>query len=367
VNPRSRARRLSWRSLRACGALSLVSAVCGVAATFAQSLLWTTYMDQGRRAFEAERHREALELFEAAVREVEVGPEGPQLAEALYEAGRAQRRLGASEGAEARLERALSIAESELGTGAPLTAAVMIELGANHRAAGDLDLAEPLLRRGAAIREATSAPNSAELIEALREIALLAFDRGDLVQAETVYRRVLAAATQVFPSDSPRMAETLLPMARIYTAKGEYDRALPLLRRALDAASAQQRGAVLADLAETHRRAGQREEAEERWAEAVEHHAALGAASPESVQTAYRFAEYLRQQDRYDEAEPYFERALEEGLGVHGEGARELAPILEDYSALLWRTGRKVRSTKMQARAKWIRARRGKADPEATP
>jgi tetratricopeptide (TPR) repeat protein len=343
----------------------LAIAVWGLAtAAVAQSTLWATYLDQGRRAFDAESYADAEELFQAAIREVEADPQDPKLAEALYRLGRTERRLGSSELAEAHLERALAIFESELGSGASETAAVMVELGASHRAAGELELAEPLLRRGAAIREATSAPNSPELIEALGEIALLAFDRGDLVQAETVYRRVLAAAAQTFASDSPLMAATLLPMGRIYAAQGEYERALPLLRRALDAASPRQRGAVLAELAETHRLAGEESEAETRWTEAVEHYAALGVASPESVQTTYRFAEFLRHRERYEEAEPYFERALEGGRAVHGEGARELADILESYGVLLWHTGHKLRSTRMQTQAKWIRARRGKDSTE---
>lgn len=325
----------------------------------AQSALWSGYIDQGRRAFDEERYTDAAELFAAAAREMEASPSDPRLAEALYELGRTQRRLGRSETAGANLERALEIFEAELGSGAPEVAGAMVELGASYRQAGDLDLAEPMLRRAAAIREATSASNAPELLAALREVALLAFDRGDLVQAETVYRRVIAGATQSYPADSPQMADALLPMGRIYVAQGEYDRALPMFRRALAAASPRQRGVVLAELAETHRLLGETAEAEDHWLQAVEHYA-TAEPSPDSVQTLYRFAEYLRQQDRYEEAEPNFDLALDHGLEVHGKGARELIPIFEDYAALLWRTGRKLRSSRMQAQATWIRARKGK-------
>lgn len=333
----------------------------------AQALLWSGYMDQGRRAFDGERYADAVELFQAAVGEVETDPRDPRLAQSLFELGRTERRLGRSESAEAHLETALAIFEAELGTGAPETAAAMVELGANYRTAGELDLAEPLLKRGAAIREATSAPNDPALIDALREVALLAFDRGDLLQAETAYRRVLAAATQAFPPDSPQMTAILLPMARIYAAQGEYDRALPLLRRALGSAPPQQRPHVLSELAEVHREARQFEQAEARWIEAIEQYAALDMRTPESVQTLYRFAEYLRHGDRYEEARPYFDRALADGEEVHGKGARELIPILVDFSSLLWRTGHKLRATKMQTRAKWIRARHGKPDDATKP
>ncbi len=68
-------------------------------------------------------------------------------------------------------------------------------------------------------------------------------------------------------------------------------------------------------------------------------------------------------QGRYAEAEPLYKRALAIVEKALGPEHPDLATSLENYAALLRKTGHATLATKMEARAKAIRAKHAKQNP----
>ncbi len=68
-------------------------------------------------------------------------------------------------------------------------------------------------------------------------------------------------------------------------------------------------------------------------------------------------ARHYREQGRYAEAEPLYQRALAIVEKALGSEHPSVATSLENYAALLWKTGRNAEATRMKARAKAIRAK----------
>jgi tetratricopeptide (TPR) repeat protein len=331
----------------------------------AQSSLWTTYISGGKRAMVEDNAGEARDLFLAAKDEAEFGD--PMLyAQTLLLLGQAERALGMAIEAQRHLEEARDVYGSRAGGGGLDLAAVRYELGSIYRSLGHLDAAEVELRAALSTQEAALGAVDPVLGPTLRELAGVFADMEKYTQSEALYRRMLAVGS--LDKEGQALVDDLLPLAEVYSAQGKYDKALPLLRRcqrALEAGGAvDYRARVAWAHGEAHRGLGETEEAELKFALAVETYGTLQPPTEAVVQATYELGEYYRQQDRYEEGEPYLEQALEQAALVYGSGARELIPIIEDYASLLWRTGRKGKASKLQTRAKWIRMRKGKKDKE---
>ena len=70
-----------------------------------------------------------------------------------------------------------------------------------------------------------------------------------------------------------------------------------------------------------------------------------------------------RLQGRYAEAEPLYKRALAILEKALGPDHPDVATTLENYAALLRKTGRTTEATKMEARAKAVRAKHAEQNP----
>ncbi len=68
-------------------------------------------------------------------------------------------------------------------------------------------------------------------------------------------------------------------------------------------------------------------------------------------------------QGKYGEAEPRYKRALAIWEKALGPEHPSVAQSLENYAALLRKTGRSAEAIKMKARAKAIRAKRAERNP----
>ena len=68
-------------------------------------------------------------------------------------------------------------------------------------------------------------------------------------------------------------------------------------------------------------------------------------------------------QGKYGEAEPLYQPELANREKALGPEHRDVAQGLENYAALLRKTGRGVEATKMEARAKVIRAKHAEQNP----
>ena len=92
-----------------------------------------------------------------------------------------------------------------------------------------------------------------------------------------------------------------------------------------------------------------------RWRRARAGHAALGAGD--------NLANLYRDRGRYAEAEPFYKRALAIKEKALGPAHPHVATSLENYAALLHKTGRDDEAVKLEARAKAIRARHAEQNP----
>ncbi len=70
-----------------------------------------------------------------------------------------------------------------------------------------------------------------------------------------------------------------------------------------------------------------------------------------------------RSQGKYGEAEPFHKRALAIWEKALGPEHPSVAASLENYAALLGKTGRHAEAAKMEARAKAIRAKHAVQNP----
>ncbi len=70
-----------------------------------------------------------------------------------------------------------------------------------------------------------------------------------------------------------------------------------------------------------------------------------------------------RLQGRYAEAEPLYKRALAILEKALGPDHPDVATTLENYAALLRKTGRTTEATKMEARGKAVRAKHAEQNP----
>lgn len=177
--------------------------------------------------------QEAERLLEEAlaVRERELGPEHPDVADSLLALGLA--RLDQSRfDAEPLLRRALAIREKTLGPEAPEVAAVLLGLGSFlGRLASRWPEAEQALRRSVAISE--TGPPGPELAQALHELAATRLRQGDLAESERLFRRSLALREKLFPPDHPDVAASVVALGVVLASAENYGAAIPLYRRSL--------------------------------------------------------------------------------------------------------------------------------------
>jgi tetratricopeptide (TPR) repeat protein len=89
--------------------------------------------------------------------------------------------------------------------------------------------------------------------------------------------------------------------------------------------------------------------------------------NPTSVAiSVLHLAELYRVQGRYEEAEPFYQRALALLEKVRGREHPELLGTLTGYAALLRKTGRKAEAKQLDDRAEAIRAAMKKQREEAS-
>ncbi len=121
---------------------------------------------------------------------------------------------------------------------------------------------------------------------------------------------------------------------------------------------------------ETHMAAGDKAyqqgnypEAEKQLVAALKEAEGFGPQDPRLATTLNNLAALYQAQGKYAEAEPPFKRALaifEQALGPEHP---HVGTALENYAALLRKTRRRSEATKMEARAKAIRAKHAKENP----
>jgi non-specific serine/threonine protein kinase/serine/threonine-protein kinase len=346
---------------------------------------------------EAERlQRQAVSVLEQTV-----GPDHPDLAEALTHLALTSYFLDRLDEAESYYRRALAIREAALGPDHPDVAVGLAHLGFLYTNQERFEEAEPLLSRALSIRETTLGSDHFLVAESMDLLAELLFLQGRNEEAEDLWLRGLAVRQKVFEPDHPDLAESHFDLGRVYKAQSRFEEAESSFRRGLEIVETslgpdhlnlsrglQELGMMLADrgrwqeseatfrrLADVYAKAlgsdhvwvgealnnlgwvlsdglGRYAEGEVVLRRAV----VIFPADPEdagfsSALARWSLANNLRDQGRYEDAEPFYEEALAILKAVGGSRRQDnpqLPELLSDYGQLLRATGRQAKADALE-------------------
>ena len=182
----------------------------------------------GEHASAKPAYEEALEL-----RSRVLGPEHPEVYDALGNLATLLHDMGAYEEARALNERGLALREQVLGPDHPDVGKSLNNLALNHRALGDNLAAKALYQRALSIWERSLGPEHPHVAQVLNNLANTNTALGETKEAEVLHQRALAIRTRVLGPDHPQVAQSLGNLAGLYDLLGEYDEAKPLYRRTL--------------------------------------------------------------------------------------------------------------------------------------
>jgi tetratricopeptide (TPR) repeat protein len=244
--------------------------------------------------------------------------------------------------AEPLYQRALAIREQQLGPEHPDVAQTLSNLANLYNRQGQYTKAEPLYQRALAIREQQLGPEHPDVALTLNGLATLYNWQGQHARAEPLHQRALHIWEQQLGPEHLRVAYALSNLAALYHEQGQYTKAEPLLWRALQICERrlgpEQHGVAypLSNLAALYREQGRYAEAEQLFLRAL--HICKQQVGPEHLDVAEllcEIAELHRRQGKYEQAEPLFVRALgiyEQQLGVEHATTQI---VRENYITLL--------------------------------
>lgn len=99
-------------------------------------------------------------------------------------------------------------------------------------------------------------------------------------------------------------------------------------------------------------------EAENQFKLALQEAEAAGANDPRIPQSLNNLANCYRQQGKFADAEPVYQRAIDIKSRLSGPVSPDLVPILENYAKMLRAANRPAEADKMEAKARAIFARK---------
>ena len=254
----------------------------------------------------------------------------PFVAHGLYDAGIFYYFIGKYLKAAPILRRSLVIQETILGPEHEDIASTLQHLGSIEKESSHAWAAEQFFRRACTEAEKKFGPHHLRAANAMSDLATLYIDQKRFSEAEPLLNDALAIFNNASESDKRSFGGaaywTLYARGILCLEQGKFTDAASLLRRSLD---------ILEN---------DMEEAKQPY---------MVVATAVVIASQGRM---YRDQDRFQEAEPLFARALTildtAGLGEHPKAAA----ILNDYAALLRKTGRQAEAEAMRNRAEAIRA-----------
>jgi tetratricopeptide (TPR) repeat protein len=170
----------------------------------------------------------ALELCERLL-----GPDHPEIAVLLNNAGNTYESLGQSETAMAMFERGLALAERTLGEGHRLTMQLLSNYAISKVNAGDLDAAQALEERALALRERAFGPDHMQVGMSKTNLGQILLLRGDLAGARRVYEQALAIYERTLGPDNTQVAGARENLALVLAEQGSLEEAQALEEQAL--------------------------------------------------------------------------------------------------------------------------------------
>jgi serine/threonine-protein kinase len=180
-------------------------------------------------------YTEARSLLEraAAIREKAQGPDHPETARALTNLGVTLTHLGEYERAIAIVERALASREKSLGPEHRDVAYSLVTLGEARNAMRDFQGAASFSARALAIREKAYGPDHPAVAAALANLGHARAHLGELDAARPLLERALAIREKAQGASHPEVSEPLLYLGDLALTGGRPAEAVPPLERAL--------------------------------------------------------------------------------------------------------------------------------------
>ena len=182
----------------------------------------------GRDAEAEGMHRRAL-----AIRERALGPDHVDVAGSLNSLGGVLWVLGEREEGMRCLERALVVRERALGRNHQAVGNTLNNIAVLAIKSGDRVRGEEFLRRALAVQEASLAPDHPDLASPIANLAYLCDDLGRHADAEALGRRAVAIREKSLGPDHPDTIIAVSNLAWSLKAQGKRDEALACYRRAL--------------------------------------------------------------------------------------------------------------------------------------
>jgi CHAT domain-containing protein/tetratricopeptide (TPR) repeat protein len=183
-----------------------------------------------------DRHEEVVPLLlrGLAIREKEYGADSPDLDELLGKLATAQATIAKYPEAEQTLMRQIAIREKTKGPDHPDVAEAVGLLGNVMTYRGKHAEAEPLIKRAIAIREKAFGPDHPAVAESLHNLAVLYQNLDRFAEAEPLYRRSLAIQEKQPELDQVKIATTLNTLGQLYFLLSRFDEAEVNFRRSLE-------------------------------------------------------------------------------------------------------------------------------------
>lgn len=294
--------------------------------------------------YEAGLYEQAQQLYQQTlgIREQALGPDHPQVAEALRELTKVYAAQGKHKQAEPLSLRALRICEQAYGPHHRLAADAMTGLAHIYVGQGKFAQAGPLYQQALRIGEQEWGAEHPEVVYALNGLARVSIELGKYAQAEPLYLRALSIRERVLGPDHPQVSFVLSRLAILYREQGRYDQAEPLYQRVVrieeQAWGPDHPGVTdaLYGLARIYGAQGKFEQAEQLYQRVLRiREQALGPDHPQIAFVLGRLGDLYREQGKLEQAERLCQRALRIRELVQGpehpEVAYELATLARVY------------------------------------
>jgi tetratricopeptide (TPR) repeat protein/CHAT domain-containing protein len=288
----------------------------------------------GRLYREQQRYAEAEPLIRRGleIREKTPGPDrDAQVVASLNNLGGLYDQQGRYADAERQYRRALGLQEKRLGKDHPEVGLILRDLVLVFAKQGRYADAEPLCQRALKILVAAHGEDHPDATAALDDLAGLCFRQGRYAEAEPHYLKALKLREDKFGPDDPKVAVSLNNLAALYEWQARFKEAEPLLQRSLKIRENE------------------------------------GGADTAEMANALNNLAWLYKQDktRYAEAEALYKRSLKLREDKHGKDHPDVAAVLNNLAALYGRQDRFQEAEASFRRALRIWEVKGKDHPDA--
>jgi tetratricopeptide (TPR) repeat protein len=299
-------------------------------------------------------------------------PDTGQIAETLERLGLLLVRRGRPEEAELFFERAIPLRERISGGKGPAMAELFYNLATCLIARKKLADAEVKLKNALGLAERAAPPEPLLVASILHNWGVIAEGRGELAEAGELYERALVAWGQIHEDDHSELRPTLFRLAQVRHEEGRHREAERLYRRVLamyeqDPSQYEQdpshdRAAViacyskLASLCFALRRYA---DAEAYGKQALKWTDKGPRLPREAHVPALNLAEIYRAEERHDEAESLYRRALKEAGEASDAAPRDVQSILTGLATVLRALRREAEAREVEADARRRAVRRG--------